>query len=87
MENIKHKMVAFWLSHIFLRRIGKRYPDYLLRWINDITDDETAKKIMSMRYIGDKPMKFEAIAYKLNIAPRRAFEKHKKVIDRMIGDV
>jgi hypothetical protein len=27
MENIKYKIVSFWLTHIFLRRIAKRYPD------------------------------------------------------------
>ena len=87
MENIKNRIVAFWLSHVFLRRVGKRYPEYLVRWVNDITDDETARKIMSMRYIGDSPMKFEAIAYELNMAPRRIFEKHKKVIDHMISNI
>ena len=28
MENVKHKIIAFWLTHVFLRRIGKRYPEY-----------------------------------------------------------
>ena len=85
MENVKRKAVSFWLTHIFLRRIGKRYPDYFMRWIKDTTDDATARKIMFLRYVGDQPMKFEAIAYTLNIAPRRVFEKHKKVIDKLIG--
>ena len=85
MENVKRKVVSFWLTHIFLRRIGKRYPDYFMRWIKDTTDDATARKIMFLRYVGDQPMKFEAIAYTLNIAPRRVFEKHKKVIDKLIG--
>ena len=40
---------------------------------------------MALRYTGDNPMKFEAIACELNIAPRRVFEKHKKVIDRIIS--
>ena len=40
---------------------------------------------MVMRYVGDEPMKFEAIACELNIAPRRVFEKHKKVIDKIIS--
>lgn len=85
MENVKRKAVSFWLTHIFLRRIGKRYPDYFMRWIKDTTDDATARKIMFLRYVGDQPMKFEAIAYTLNIAPRRVFEKHKKVIDKLVG--
>ena len=85
MENVKHKIISFWLTHIFLRQIGKRYPDYFTKWMNDITDDKTARKIMIMRYVGDDQTKFEAIACELKIAPRRVFEKHKKVIDRIIS--
>ena len=85
MENVKHKIIAFWLTHLFLRRIGKRYPEYFTKWMADLTDDKTARKIMAMRYVGEDPMKFEAIAYELNIAPRRVFEKHKKIIDRIIS--
>ena len=85
MENVKHKIIAFWLTHIFLRRIGKRYPEYFAKWVADITDDKTARKIMVLRYTGEEPLKFEAIAYELNIAIRRVFEKHKKVIDRIIS--
>ena len=54
MENAKRKIISFWLTHIFLRRIGKHYPEYFTRWIKDITDDNTARKIMAMRYTGDK---------------------------------
>ena len=85
MENVKHKIISFWLTHIFLRRIGKRYPEYFTEFITELTDDKTARKIMALRYTGDNPMKFEAIACELNIAPRRVFEKHKKVIDRIIS--
>ena len=85
MENAKHKIISFWLTHIFLRRIGKRYPEYFTEFITGLTDDKTARKIMVMRYVGDDPMKFEAIAYELNISPRRVFEKHKKVIDKIIS--
>jgi hypothetical protein len=87
MTNIKHKIISFWLTHIFLRRIGKRYPEYFAEWMMDLSDDFTARKIMRMRYVGDTPKKFEAIAFELNIAPRRVFEKHKKVIDTIIGAI
>lgn len=87
MQNAKRKIISFWLTHIFLRRIAKRYPEYFMRWIKDLTDDATTRKIMELRYMGDNPMRFEAISYKLYLAPRRVFEKHKSVIDRMIGDV
>ena len=46
MENAKRKIVSYWLTHIFLRRIAKRYPEYFMRWIKDLTDDATARKIM-----------------------------------------
>jgi hypothetical protein len=55
--------------------------------MKDLTDDNTARKIMAMRYACEDQTKFEAIAFDLNIAPRRVFEKHKKVVDRIIGDV
>lgn len=87
MESVKRKAVSFWLTHIFLRRVAKRYPDYFSQWIKDTTDDTTARKIMIMRYLGDTQMKFESIAYTLNISVRRVFEKHKKVIDHMIGAI
>lgn len=87
MENVKHKIISFWLTHIFLRRIGKRYPDYFIKWIDDLTDDGRSRKIMYIRYTLDKQEKFEAIACMLGMSTRRVFEKHKKVIDRIIGDI
>ena len=84
MESVKHKIISFWLTHIFLRRIGKRYPDYFYKWICDLTDDQKARSIMNLRYARETQQKFEAIAINLNMTPRRVFEKHKKVIDRII---
>ena len=85
METAKRKIIAFWLTHIFLRRVGKRYPEYFASWIKDLTDDKQARKIMWLRYACEDQQKFEAIAFDLNISPRRVFEKHKSVIDRIIG--
>lgn len=87
MQDVKHKIIAFWLTHFFLRRIAKRYPEYFERWVKDVTDNITARKIMALRYVGDNPKKFEAISLELNIAPRRVFEYHKKVVDRIIGGI
>lgn len=84
MESVKHKIVSFWLTHIFLRRIGKCYPDFFNNWIADITDSRLQRKIMELRYTGTCPMKFESIAIELGKTPRRIFEQHKKVIDRII---
>ena len=85
MEKVKRKIISFWLTHIFLRRIGKRYPDFFNNWIADITDSRTQRKIMELRYTGVSQMKFESIAIELGKAPRRVFEQHKKVIDRIIS--
>jgi hypothetical protein len=85
MESAKHNIISFWLTHIFLRRIGKRYPDYFYKWICELTDDAKARSIMNLRYTRETQEKFEAIAIELNIPLRRVFEKHKKVIDRIIG--
>ena len=71
MENVKHKIIAFWLTHVFLRRIGKRYPEYFYKWICELTDDQTTRSIMSLRYIQDPQQKFESIAIELNIPLRR----------------
>ena len=40
---------------------------------------------MNLRYTRETQEKFESIAIELNIPLRRVFEKHKKVIDRIIG--
>lgn len=85
MESVKHKIISFWLTHAFLRRIGKRYPDYFKQWMKDLSDDRKARQIMYMRYLDETPCKFEAIAATLHMSPRRVFEKHKKMIDRIIS--
>ena len=85
MENVKRKIIFFWLTHIFLRRIGKRYPDYFYRWICELTDDTKARSIMNLRYARETQEKFEAIAIELNMPLRRVFERHKKVVNRIIS--
>lgn len=85
MQKIKHEMISFWLRHIFLRHVGKRYPDFFRKWMVDLTDSETKRKIMILRYTGDKQMAFEAIAITLGISSRRVFDHHKNVIDKIIN--
>ena len=85
MENVKRKIIFFWLTHIFLRRIGKRYPDYFYKWICELTDDQKSRSIMNLRYARETQEKFESIAIELNIPLRRVFEKHKKVVNRIIS--
>ena len=86
LESAKHNVVAFWLTHCFLRRIAKRYPEYFEKvFINDITDNIICRKIMKLRYMGDTQMKFEAIAIDLKMDTRNVFKYHKKVIDLIIS--
>ena len=85
MERAKYKIVWFWLTHSFLRRLGKRYPEWFETvFVPDLTDNRTARKIMILRYSGKSPMKFEAIAIELGIDVRNVFSYHKKVLDAMI---
>lgn len=86
LESAKHKVVAFWLTHCFLRRIAKRYPEYFEKWINDLTDNRNCRKIMRLRYMGDTQMKFEAIAFEMNTDVRNVFLYHKKVINLIISN-
>jgi hypothetical protein len=86
LDAVKHKIVFFWLTHGFLRRIAKRYPEYFEKvFINDITDNRNCRKIMKLRYMGDTQMKFEAIAIEMKTDPRNVFKYHKKVIDTIIS--
>lgn len=85
LDAVKHKIVFFWLTHSYLRRIGKRYPEYFKHRINDLTDNLTTRKIMIMRYTGDTPLNFETIAIDLNMDLRNVFKHHKKVIDKIIS--
>lgn len=85
LDGVKRKIVFFWLTHCFLRRIAKRYPEYFVSWINDTTDNLTCRRVMVLRYIGESQMKFEAIAYEMNTDIRNVFAYHKKVVDKIIS--
>ena len=83
LEDVKRKVIFFWLTHCFLRRIGKRYPEYFEHWMKDLTDNRNAIKVMKLRYIDN--LKFEAIAYEMNTDIRNVFSYHKKVIESIIS--
>lgn len=84
LDAVKRKIIFFWLTHCFLRRIAKRYPDYFVRWIDDLTDKPLCRRVMKMRYMGDKQMKFEAIAIDMRTDVRNVFSYHKIVVDKII---
>ena len=81
----KRDIIAFWLTHGFLRRIAKRYPEYFEKWMKDLTDNKNSLKVMKLRYIDN--LKFEAVAYELNMDVRNVFSYHKQVIDLIISGV
>lgn len=97
MQNVKRKIVSFWLTHIFLRRIAKRYPDFFKQWICDITDNRLERKVVLFRYYGDDedenkpegihPLKFYEIADKLHTVERNVFIYHKNFVDRLISGI
>jgi len=53
--------------------------------MKDLTDDKQAREIMLLRYTASDQYAFKEIAYVKKMAIRRVFEKHKKVVDRIIA--
>lgn len=80
--NMKDNIVRFWLTHHYLRKIGKRYPDFFKELIMDVTDSFSQQQVMKQRYVLGK--KFETIALDMNMDVSYVFRLHKKVIDKLI---
>lgn len=87
MENVKHKVIYFWLTHIFLRRIGKRYPDFFKQWIYECVENNKERKILMMRYTGESQMKFSAIALELHLDESNLFKYHKRAVNHLITGI
>ena len=93
MENVKRKIISFWLRRFFLRRIAKRYPDFFKKLVCDTTDSRLERKVVLFRYYGDEedaevvPLKFPAIAIKLNTVERNVHVYHQRFIDRLISGI
>lgn len=73
--------VCLWLSHCFLRKLGKKNPKYFMTLMNEVSDNKRQIEIMRLRYIEN--MKFEAIAIKLNTDVRYMFVLHKKMLEQL----
>ena len=86
MENAKRRIIQFWLTHIFLRRIAKRYPEFFKQWIYDQIENRLERKVMILRYTGEYQMKFCAIAIEMNTDERNVYLYHKKAINRLISN-
>lgn len=85
MQDVKNKIIYFWLTRVFLRYIGKRYPDFFKNWVYDSTDNRIERKIMLLRYTGKEQMKFEAIAIELKIDTSNMFKYHKRAVSSMVS--
>lgn len=86
METIKQEVVYLFFTHVFLRRIGKKYPEFFKSWVNDCVENARERKILIMRYTGESKMKFSAIALELNMDESNLFKYHKKAVMRMIAN-
>lgn len=86
MDFVKHKIVYFFFVHVFLRRIGKKYPDFFNQWIDDCIENQKERRILKMRYTGTTKMKFCAIAIELGMDESNMFKYHKRAVERLIGD-
>lgn len=85
MNSVKYKAVYWFFTHIFLRRIGKRYPDFFKQWVRGVTDNPLEREVMFLRYMGDKQTEFKEISGEMNIDERRVFRYHKKIVDLLIS--
>ena len=84
MEEVKRKIIYFWLTHFFLRRIGKRYPDFFKQWVTDNIENTIERKILIFRYTGESQMKFSAIALELKLDESNLFKYHKRAVNSLI---
>ena len=85
MDKVKFAIVYWFFTHIFLRRIGKRYPEFFKQWVYETTDNRIERRIMLARYTGDEQMKFEAIAIKFKMDTSNMFKYHKRAVESMIA--
>jgi len=75
------EIVRFWLTHHYLRKIGKRFPDFFRQLIDEVTDNSNEKRVMIARYINNN--KFEVIAMDMNVDVRYVFRLHRQVVDKL----
>ena len=84
MDYIERKIVYFFFVHVFLRHIGKKYPDFFKQWVTDSIENQRQRKILLMRYTGETRMKFSAIAITLGMDESNMFKYHKEAVERLI---
>ena len=80
-QQLKHKIISLWL-HIWLKRVARKYPDFFMKMIEDICEDDKAKEVMRLRYI--YKMKFKAIPQYVGTEERNVYNLHSKIIHKII---
>ena len=83
MVKVKSEIIRFWLTHHYLRKIAKRYPQFFLDLIREVTDNINEQRVMNERYIKNK--KFEVISMDTGIDIRYVFKLHRQVVDKIIN--
>lgn len=83
MDAIKNKVVYLFFIHVFLRRLGKRYPDFFKQWVNDYIENRIERRVLIERYTGDTKKKFAAIAIDMGMDERNVFRYHKRAVERL----
>lgn len=85
MQDAKRKLsdpiVALWLR-LWLKRVGKKYPDFFNRMMQDLDLPEKAIEVMKLQYVERK--KFKEIPSIVNTEERNVYRLHKYVIDKII---
>ena len=79
---VKQKIISLWL-HLWLKRIAKKYPDFFIKMMEDVCDDNKSKEIMKLRYI--ERLKFKAIPVYVSLEERAVYSRHQEVIYRLIN--
>jgi len=85
MEIVTHKIIYFFFTHIFLRRIGKKYPEFFETWVGDYVEKPRDRRILIMRYTGKHKMTFTAIAAELGVDESNLFKYHKRAVECLIS--
>lgn len=85
MDVIKHSIIYFFFTHVFLRRIGRKYPAFFESWVSDYIEKPRDQQILIMRYTTTPRLTFTAIAAELNIDESNLFKYHKRAVERLIS--
>lgn len=80
--DVKGKIISIWL-HFWLKRVAKRYPDFFMKMMSDLCDDDKSKEIMRLRYIFK--LKFKTIPSYVFLEERAVYQRHQNIIDKIIN--